>query len=79
MKTLVPLKSFSALSFGAVKITNANAPAIPEWSPQSKPESIRDLPVHLDRSDQSFREMLHQPATTLAPDAPPYPHGGLNE
>ena len=79
MKTLIPLKEFSALSSGAVKITHENARAIPEWSPRPTPESVRDLPVQPDRSDQSVREMLDRRYTAPFPCATPYQHWGLNE
>ena len=79
MKTLIPLRSFSALSSGAVKITDANAPGIPEWAPQPTPENVRDFPVQPDRGDQSIREKLHERATAPYVSAISYHRWGINE
>ena len=79
MKQLITLKEFSALSSGAVKITDANAPGIPEPSPQPTPESVPDFHARQNGSDETFREMQHPRYTAPFPSASPYSHWGLNE
>jgi hypothetical protein len=67
MKTTITLKKFITLPSGAVRVTHATAPAIPESSPQPNLESVPP--------DEGFREMQHHRYTTPFP----YQHWGLNE
>ena len=79
MKTTITLKEFSALSSGADPVTHATAPAIPESPPRLTPESVQGFQVPLDRSDESFRELLHLRSTAPFPCQSPYHRGGINE
>ncbi|MBI2929460.1 MAG: hypothetical protein HYY24_27670 [Verrucomicrobia bacterium] len=78
MKTAITVKEFSDWSSGAVRITHATAPAIPESSPPP-PGRVQGFPVLPDKSDESFRESLHQRYAAPFPRESPYRHWGLNE
>ncbi len=79
MKSSITLKELNALSFDAVQITDAKATTNGASQPQSTPESVRAFPVQPDRSDQSFREMLHERATAPYVSAIAYHRWGINE
>ena len=79
MKTLIPLKSFNASSSGAVKITDANAPGIPESSPQQTSESVPDFHAQQNGSGETFRAMLDRRYNAPYVSAISHHRWGLNE
>ena len=79
MKTRITLKGFSVLSFDSGNGTDGTGPAISESSPQMTPESIQGFHVPPDKSNESFRELLHQRYTAPFPCTSPYQRGGINE
>jgi len=79
MGKLIALKSFDALSFDQVEITEANRPDVPPSDSQLMPESVDDSPAPLNRVDQMLRESLRRRYTAPFQSAIPYQRGGLNE
>ena len=79
MKSSITLKEFSALSSGAVKIRDANAPGIPESSPQQTFESVPDFHARHNGSEETFRAMLNRRYNAPYVSAISYRHYGINE
>ena len=79
MKSSITLKEFSALSSGAVKITDANAPGIPESSPQPTFESVPDFHARQNGSEETFRAMLDRRYHAPYGSAISHHRWGLNE
>ena len=79
MKSSITLKEFSALSSGAVKITDANAPGIPESSPQQTSESVPDFHAQQNGSGETFRAMLDRRYNAPYVSAISHHRWGLNE
>ena len=79
MKSSITLKEFSALSSGAVKITDANAPGIPESSPQPTSESVPDFHAQHNGSEETFRAMLDRRYNAPFVSAITHHRWGINE
>ena len=79
MKTAITLKEFGALSFSAVLVRPATAPAMPQPSPQRMSDSVRRFAVKQAKRAEKFREMLRQRETTPFVSAIPYHRFGIND
>ena len=79
MKTMIALESFSAWSSGMVKITDANAPGIPESSPQPTSESVPDFHAQQNGSGETFRAMLDRRYNAPYVSAITHHRWGINE
>jgi hypothetical protein len=79
MKTTITVKESGALPSGAVRVTHATVMATPEASLPPAPESVEGLHTPSAKSNESFRELLHQRYTAPFVSESPYPRGGINE
>ena len=79
MKTMIALESFSAWSSGMVKITDANAPGIPESSPHPTHECVPDFQARHNGSEETFRAMLDRRYNAPFVSAITHHRSGINE